>query len=260
MILLIFWILSALLFGGSAYFLFEILKIRYQRIYKRWGHVHTDNFTVEKREFKMLNGNIIKVYSYGSTDFTGNEKMPGVIVIPRKGKKYPYFEHWGAHFALQGFPTLCIELNDKKLKLNECRVILRNIKEQFILEKEVDGANLVYFGVEESAKIALLEGLSDENIKIVCGLSMPKISEEEIQEKSGETKVCLVHCKDDKKVPFKTFEHNKCLLNLGETDFLTFDDGGHHIRGMEDPTSMFFSIKIHQALKPKYDQLVRRLY
>ena len=86
--------------------------------------------------------------------------MPGVIVVPRRDKKYPYFEHWGAHFALQGYPTLCIEVYDKKLSLNEFVSkyipILRSIKQEFVKDKRVDANKFVYLGVEDSAKIALL--------------------------------------------------------------------------------------------------------
>lgn len=230
---------------------------------KRWGRVYTDNLTIEEKTFRISDEVEIKAWSYGSTDFIDYEhKMPGVIVIPRRDKKYPYFEHWGAHFALQGYPTLCIEVYDKKLSLNEFvdkyRPILRAIKQEFLKDKRVDASKFVYYGVEDSAKLAVLEGLEDETVKVVCGISMPKIEPNEIQKERGDTDIYLNHCKDDKVVPIADFEHNKKILNIGEHDFLVLELGGHHILSQEPVTTAFFSILIKNKLQPKYRQIQRK--
>ncbi len=261
--IILFWILSGVFLGFFFYFLLRILQMRHDKINKRWGRVYTDNLIIEEKTFRLSDEIEIRAWSYGSTDFIDYEhKMPGVIIIPRRDKKYPYFEHWGAHFALQGYPTLCIEVYDKKLSLNKFvnkySSILRSIKQEFVNDKRVDASKFVYFGVEDSAKVALLEGLKDESVKVVCGISMPKIHSSEIKKDLGDTDVYLMHCKDDEIVPYVDFEHNKKVLNVGEHDFLSLDLGGHHIICQEPIASAFFSILIKKKLQPKYRQIVRK--
>jgi hypothetical protein len=237
--------------------------MRYKKIHKRWGHVHTDNLIKEEKIFKISDTLEIKGWSYGSTDFIDYEhKMPGVIVIPRRDKKYPYFEHWGAHFALQGYPTLAIEVYNKKSSTNEFvskyRPILKTIKQEFIKDKRVDVNKIVYYGVEDSAKVALLEGLEDDSVKIVCGISMPKIEAKEIKKEQNGTVIYLVHSKDNKVVPIADFKHNQNLLNIPENDYIVFDLGGQHILSQEPITAAYFSIRIKNELKPTYRQIIKK--
>ncbi len=263
MLIIVFWIISFILIGFTIYFVSKIVAMKYKKANKRWGHVYTDNLIKEEKIFKISEEVKIRGWSYGSTDFIDYEhKMPGIIVIPRKDKKYPFFEHWGAHFALQGYPTLCIEVYDKKLSrsdfVTKYRPILRTIKKEFIKDKRVDVNNIIYFGSEDSAKVAILEGLEDEVVKIVCGGSTPKVEISEINQKKGKTYILLVHCKDDKVSPISDYEHNKKTLEVGDNDFLVFDYGGHHIISQEPITSAFFSIRIKQKLQPKYRQIIRK--
>jgi hypothetical protein len=236
--------------------------MKWNKINRRWGCVLTDNLIIEENSFKISDTLTIKGWSYGSTDFIDYEhKMPGIIVIPRRDKRYPYFEHWGAHFALQGYPTLCIEVHDKSSLtefVSKFRPILRSIKQEFLKDKRVDVNKIVFYGVEDSAKLAVLEGLEDESVKIVCGISMPKIEANELQKEKNDTDIYLVHCKDDKKVPLQDFEHNKKVLNVGELDYLLFDLGGHHILSQEVTSATFLSIKIKKKLQPIYRQIIRK--
>ena len=102
--IILFWILAIFLVAGFTYFTIRIIIMRYAKKYRRWGRVLTDNLIIEEKSFKISDTLTVKGWSYGSTDFIDYEhKMPGVIVIPRRDKKYPYFEHWAAHFALQGY-------------------------------------------------------------------------------------------------------------------------------------------------------------
>jgi len=264
--IIVFWILTFFFLGCFAFFVARIIILNRNKIQKRWGRVLTDNLLIEKKSYRISESLTIKGWSYGSTDFIDYEhKMPGVIVIPRRDKKYPYFEHWGAHFALQGYPTICIEIFDKYDKLltlkafvDKYRLILRSIKEEFIKDNRIDASKIIYFGVEDSAKVAVLEGLEDESIKVVCGISMPKIEAEEIQKDTSDTDIFLVHCKDDKVVPFEDHEHNKKVLNVGESDFIEYELGGHHILSQEPTTVAFFSIRIKSKLQPIYRQIVKK--
>ena len=261
--IIVFWIIAIFLVAGFTYFTIRIIIMRYNKIAKRWGRVLTDNLIIEEQAFKISDTETIKGWSYGSTDFIDYEhKMPGIIVIPRRDKKYPYFEHWAAHFALQGYPTLAIEVYDKKLPLQEFvtkyRPILKIIKQEFMKDKRVDTNKIVYYGVEDSAKLAILEGVEDEHVKIVCGISMPKVETAEIPKNRTNIDVFLVHCKDDKKIPLDIFEHNKKILNVGETDYILFDLGGHHILSQEPITAAYFSVQIKNKLQPIYRQIIKK--
>ncbi len=261
--IIVFWILAVFLVAGFTYFTIRIIIMRWSKKYRRWGRVLTDNLIIEEKSFKISDTLAIKGWSYGSTDFIDYEhKMPGVIVIPRRDRKYPYFEHWAAHFALQGYPTLAIEVKDKKLStdefVNKYRPILSIIKEEFIKDKRVDGNKIVYYGIEDSAKVALLEGLKDENVKVVCGISMPKIEAPEIDKKDSQTTIYLVHCKDDKVVPITDCMHNVDLLKIPDDDYIVFDQGGHHLFSQEPIAAAYFSIRVKQELKPIYRQIIKK--
>jgi len=261
--IIIFWILSIFLLSGFTYFLIRILILRYNKIHKRWGRVITDNLIIKEKTFQISEEIAVRGWIYGSTDFIEyDHKMPGIIIIPRRDKKYPFFEHWGAHFALQGYPALCIEVYDKKLSqrtfVEKYRPILRKIKQEFIQDNSVDPNKIIYFGCEDSAKLAVLEGIEEEEVKIVCGISMPKIEAEEIQKDRGDTDIYLIHCEDDKVVPITDFEHNRKILKIGPHDFIVYKLGGHNIIGQEPASSAFFSIKVKQKLKPIYKQIIKR--
>jgi len=261
--IIVFWILAVFLVAGFIYFTIRIIIYRWAKTYRRWGRVLTENLLIEEKEFKISEAITIKGWSYGSTDFIDYEyKMPGVIVLPRRDRKYPYFEHWAAHFALQGYPTLAIEVYDKNLSIdefvNKYRPILRQIKQEFVQDPRIDTNKLIYFGVEDSAKVAVLEGLKDENVKIICGISMPRIEDTEIQENKGDTNIYLVHCKNDKVVPISDFKHNRELLNIPENDYVVFELGGHHILSQEPISAAYFSIRIKDKLQPKYKLIEKK--
>jgi len=238
------------------------LKMNRDKIQKRWGRVITDNLLVERIEIENNEGFITNCYLYSSADFIGYEKMPGVIVFPRRDKRYPYFEHWGAHFALQGYPTICIQLYDKNLPvdifLKKYQNVLQQVKKLLYQEERVNHEELIYFGIDLGGKLALLDGLMDRNVKLICGISIPLISENEIMDLKNSDKVYLIHCKDDNDVPFSYFETNKKILGLTNENILTFNRGGHYLLSVEHSAATFFSIKIKQALKPIFKQIIAK--
>ncbi len=260
--IIVFWVLFIIFLSIFMYFLLSNYKMKKDKICKRWGRILTDNLIIEKIQINDSKGKAIICYLYISTDFKNYEKMPGVIVLPRRDKKYPYFEHWGAHFALQGYPTLCINLYDKKLSrkkfVNKYQKLIPKIKEKFCQNRRVDPNKLVYFGIDLGAEVALLEGLSDDDVKVICGYSMYLIDENKIKKWNNSEKVYLVHCKDDKIVSIADFEKNRRNLGLKDGDFLVFDFGGHFILGQEHSCAAFFSIKIKQKLKPVYKQIIKK--
>lgn len=231
-------------------------KMKIDKIRKRWDRVITDNLEMEKISINDLEGNVIRCYLYTSRDFLDYNKMPGVIIFPRQDKRYPFFEHWGAHFALQGYPTLCIESYNKKLKrekyIEKYRKIFSIIKKKFCQDERVDGDKLIYFGTDLGAEVVLLEGLPDDDVKAICGNSMYLIDDNKIKKWKNSNKVYLVHCKDDKIVLLEDFEKNRKNLGLKQGDFLVFNFGGHWGTSVEHSAAAFFSIKIKQKLKPFY--------
>ncbi len=259
----LFWILFMIFLGFFVYFIIRIKKMSHDQIHNRWGRVYTDNIIIDKIQIITPENQKLKGYYYTSTDFTDSDIMPGVIVIPRRDKKYPFFEHWGAHFALQGYPTLCVEVYEKKLGIDEFitkyRKIMPIIKKRFSQFKRVDKSKLIYFGAELSGKVAILEGLLDEDVKSICGISVPRIEVNEIKNKGGNQKIYLVHCKDDEIVPIKDFNHNKEIFGLGDTDYILYDYGGHHIISQEPSTAAFFSIKIKKDVNPVYKQFTKEV-
>jgi len=260
--IILFWILSIVFLSFFIYFIVNIIILRYNKIHKRWGLVLTENLIKEKILLKDSEGNIINCYLYTSTDFKNYDKMPGVIILPRRDKKYPYWENLGAHFALQGYPSICLEVYDKKLSrqafVEKYTKILPIVKEKLISDSRVDAKKLVYFGIGFAAEVVLLKGLHDNDVKAICGISMPLIDESKVNQWKNSDKVYLVHCQDDKNVPFSDFEKNCENFGLKKGDFLYFELGGHNLLSQEPIAAAFFSIKIKQKLKPVYKQIVRR--
>ncbi len=260
--IILFWVLFIAFLLLIIYFILMIFKMNSDKINKRWDRVITHNLEIKKIQINDSEGNLINCYLYTSSDFLDSNKMPGVIILPRRDKKYPFFEHWGAHFALQGYPTLCVELYNKKLSraefIKKNRKIMPRIKQLLWQNDRVDKNNLIYFGIDYGAEIVLLEGLIDEDVKIICGISLYLIDKNKIEKRNNSDKVYLAHCKDDKIVPFSDFEKNRDLLALKKNNLLILDFGGHYLLSMEHSVAAFFSIKIKQKLNPKYKQIERK--
>ncbi len=184
--------------------------------------------------------------------------MPGVIVLPRQDEKYPSFEHWGAHFALQGYPTLCIEMFDKATAreafVAEWLKKLPSIIEVLSSDPRVDLHKIVLVGFEDAAEVALRTGLADDHVKVICGVSMFRILLEQIPSSQG--KVFLAHCKDDNQATLADFRQNCEVLHLTPREYLLLDLGGHHILSQEATIAAFMSIQIKLRLNPPFRQIM----
>ena len=260
--IILFWVLLIIFLCFFIFFIIMSFKMKIDKKRKRWGRVISNNLNMEKILINDSESNPIICHLYRSKEFVNYNKMPGVIILPRWDKKYPFFEHWGAHFALQGYPTLCVDIYNKKLKKTEFiekyRKILPKIKERFCQEKQVKKNHLIYFGIDRGAEIVLLEGLPDDDVKVICGISMHLVDENKIKMWKNSEKVYLVHCRDDKIVNYGDFEKNMYNLGLKDGEFLVFNYGGHYLLSSEHSAAAFFSIKINQKINPKYEQIVNK--
>ncbi len=249
-----FWILFCAILGVMMYFIVQIVRIKRT---PRWGIVPTENLIREPVTFPAGNG-VVRGYIYTSTDFKGSEPMPGVIVLPRRDQKYPAFEHWGAHFALQGYPTLCIDLFDKTTPreafVAECLQKLPAITKVLASDPRVDPHRIVLVGFEDAAEVALRGGLPDNDVKVICAVSMSQVAPEHVP--TGQGKVFLAHCGDDDVATLADFRHNCEVLHLTPREYLLLNLGGHHILSQEATIAAFMSIKIKQQLNPPFKQIL----
>ncbi len=249
-----FWILFCAILGAMAYFIVQIVRIKRT---PRWGIVPTENLIREIVTIPASN-RAVRGYIYTSTDFKGSEPMPGVIILPRRDKKYPSFEHWGAHFALQGYPTLCIELFDKTTA-REAFVAdwlqkLPAIMKVLVTDPRVDPHKIVLVGFEDAAEVTLYGGLLDNDVKVICGVSMFRVTPEQVPK--GQGKVFLAHCGDDDMATIADFRHNCEVLRLTPREYLLLNLGGHHILSQEATIAAFMSIQIKQQLNPPFKQIL----
>jgi dienelactone hydrolase len=254
--IIVFWIALVGILAITGYFIWLIVQIK---IKPRWGLVPSNHLHKKEITIPVEDGEL-KGYFYTSADFEGSDKMPGVIVLPRRDKKYPFFEHWGAHFALQGFPTLCIETYDKKSTISEfiSRMVAGypNIKKTFLTNPQVRPDELAIFGQGDSAEAAVYIGANDADVKVICAAGMHKLNEKKAE--SAKDKVFIVHSKDDNVVTMDEFNANVQLLGLSEKDYLLLDLGGHYFNSQEAVIGGFFSIKLHGKLNPEYKQVTRK--
>ncbi len=252
-----FWIIFCVILGVTAYFLIQIVRIKHA---PRWGIVPTENLIRESLTIPIDNS-VVHGYLYTSTDFKNYEPMPGVIVLPRRDQKYPNFEHWGAHFALQGYPTLCIEMFDK-VSSREAFVAKWLLKLPFIKKTlagnpRVDPRKIVLVGFEDAAEVALRAGLPDDDVKVICAVSMFRVAPEHVP--SGHGKVFLAHCGDDAQATLGDFRRNCEVLHLTPREYLLLDLGGHHVLSQEASIAAFMSIQIKLRLHPPFKQILPEL-
>ncbi len=256
--IIVFWITFIGIIVVSALILISIEKIKRK---PRWGLVPTDNLRKDVIDIATPSGTV-KGYVYESTDSVsaGNDPFPGIVVLPRRDMRYPFFEHWGAHFALQGFTTLCIDTFDKKSPYDVFVARMASawpaIKAELVKRKNVDPAKLVLFGECDSAEAAIHAGGSDQDVRLICTYGMREIDEHVSASAKG--KVVLGFCKDDEQVPVAQFHANKQKLGAGDHDYLLLDYGGHNMLSQEAVFSAFFSIKVHERLKPVYRQVEKQ--
>lgn len=251
-----FWITAIAILVVCGYIVFLIIKML---LTPRWGHIPSPHLEMEELEIPV-EGGTIRGFFYTSIDFKDSGKRPGVIVLPRNDKKYPYFEQWGAHYAFQGYPTLVVEVNNNVLKKGDFKKNLASamdsIKNTICKKEKVDPNKLAYLGIEDAAEVAVLKGLNDEDVKVICCMGMSRLEKQKIPNNPG--KVFLAHCENDKVVPVEDFRKNCEILGLTGEDYLLYKFGGHHFLAQEPTTAAYFSIIMKSIFQPEFKQFVNK--
>ncbi|GAB4331167.1 MAG: hypothetical protein Kow0069_38810 [Promethearchaeota archaeon] len=248
-----YWFAFSAWVAFSAFFLGRATRLKLDQRRNRWGRVLTSDLVVKEVELSWTGGSG-KAWAYGSTDFPEDDpnarRMPGVLVLPRKEEKYPQFEHWGAHFALQGYPTLVADLSGKggAPPLSSLLLPLSSLP-------RVDPESLVVLGMAESALIALDEGLDRPDVALVGGFSCPRADPSTLERHAGKGRVVLVHCADDQVATLEDFRANADALKLENWEYLLLKGGGHLLLGQEPSALAFFSIVMKKKLDPAWPQV-----
>ncbi|MFX0102376.1 MAG: hypothetical protein ACFFCS_22615 [Candidatus Hodarchaeota archaeon] len=251
-----FWITAIGILIAAGYFIGLTIKIK---MLPRWKEIPSPHLVKEELEI-AIEGGTLRGFFYTSIDFEYSSKRPGVLVLPRKDKKYPYFEQWGAVFAFQGYPTLVVEVNNKALLKGDFVTNLHSImgvlKETLCKDSRVDESKIAYFAIEDSAEVAAYSGLDDDDVKAICCMGMSLLDEGKISNKRG--KVFLTHCENDEIVPVEDFRKNCEMLGLNDNDYLLLKFGGHHFLSQEPLPAAFFCIRLREKLQPEFKQFVNR--
>ncbi|HME51998.1 MAG TPA: hypothetical protein VKM55_07260 [Candidatus Lokiarchaeia archaeon] len=221
----------------------------------RWGIVPTDNL-LKKEIIITTGGKTFHGFVYTSTDFTESPPMPGMLLLPDRDEKYPGFEHWAAIFALQGFPTLAVDLYGKKMLAAEFLDVVStafpSFKQALTENANVDPSGFGMLGFGESALAGLYAGSADDEVKAICCAGMPRADPSRVNDAMG--RIFLAHCKDDTMAPLDEFEANKDSLGVGDRDYLLLDLGGHGFISQEAVIAGYFSIPVHKMLGLYYKQ------
>jgi dienelactone hydrolase len=221
----------------------------------RWSNVPTDN--LRRREIAVTAaGATYRAFLYTSTDFDDSPAMPGVILLPNRGEKFPAFEHWAACYALQGLPTLAVELVAKDVPDKQLVDVLVDafpaFKKALVENSKVDGSRIGVVGFGVPALAGVYAGAKDNDVKAICCGGMPRLDMARSEGTRG--KIFLSHCKDDEFAPFEEFSSNKEALAIGELEYLLLDMGGHVFLSQEMVVAAFFSIALNKVMKPRYKQ------
>jgi dienelactone hydrolase len=221
----------------------------------RWSHVPTDN--LRHREVVVTAaGATYRTFLYTSTDFDDSAAMPGVIFLPNCGEKYPAFEHWAACYALQGLPTLAVELVAKDVSDQQLVDVLVDafpaFKKALVENSKVDGSRIGVVGFGVPALAGVYAGAKDDDVKVICCGGMPRLDIARSEGARG--RIFLAHCKDDESAPFTEFSSNKEALAIGEKDYLLLNLGGHVFLSQEMIAAAFFSIALNKTMKTRYKQ------
>jgi len=221
----------------------------------RWGIVPTDNLL--KKEISIAaGGKTFRGFVYTSTDFTESPPMPCMVVLPEREEEYPGFEHWATVFALQGFPTLAVDLHAAKMLAPEFLDVIGtafpSFKQALAENANVDPSCFGILGFGESALAGLYASNTDDTVKAICCAGMPRADPTRAINAMG--RIFLAHCKDDTIAPLEGFMANKDTLGIGDRDYLLLNLGGHVLNSQEAVIAGYFSIIVHKMLGPHYKQ------
>ncbi|MEX2682973.1 MAG: hypothetical protein Q6373_015390 [Candidatus Sigynarchaeota archaeon] len=252
MFIVVFWIALAGILGAIGIVVVSIIRTLRA---PRWGQVFTDN--LQRKEIAITaGGTTYRAFLYTSTDFDDGPEMPGVILLPDRGVKYPAFEHWGACYGLQGLPTLAVELVAKGITDQQLVDKIVNafpaFKKALVENAKVDGSRIGIVGFGIPALAGVYAGANDGDVKAICCGGIPRLDMERASGAKG--KIFLAHCKDDEVAPFADFKNNKDALGIDEKGYLLLDMGGHVFLSQEMIVAAFFSIAMNKAIKPRYKQ------
>lgn len=250
--IIVFWIAFVGILGAIAVVVASTVKSLRA---PRWATVSTA--MMQRQEVRVdAPGGPFKAFLYTSPDFEGAAAMPGMVVLPDRGEAYPAFEHWASIFALQGLPTLAIEVARKGVPdgdLVEGLVRAFPAFKQTLIERgKADHSRIGIFGFGVPALAGIYAGAVDGDVKAICCGGMPRVDAGRAAGARG--KAFLVHCKDDDVAPLVDFTSNKESLAIGEQDYMLLDLGGHKFVSQEAVIAGFLSIKTNRALKPRYKQ------
>lgn len=247
-----FWIALAGILGAIGVLVVAIA--RSARL-PRWGTVPTDQLQRVEVSLDGETGVASRAFVY-SSDVFGDRAMPGMILLPEQGAKHPSFEHWAAMLALQGYPTIAVELARAGTGgtglVEAVASAIPACKDVLARHANVDMTRVGILGFGEPALAGLVAAGTDPAITIVACAAMPRAGDGVLRAVRG--KVVLVHCKDDAVVPLDGFQHNKDGLGLGIEEYLLLDLGGHGFLGQEAVIAGYLSIPIKKALQPRHKQ------
>nr|MDO8087354.1 hypothetical protein [Candidatus Sigynarchaeum springense] len=252
MFIIVFWIALAGILGAIGIVVASTIKTART---PRWGQVFTEN--LRRKEIAVTaEGTTYRAFLYTSTDFDDSPEMPGVILLPDRGEKYPAFEHWAACYALQGLPTLAVELVAKGVPdqqlVESVLSAFPAFKNTLVENAKVDGSRIGVVGFGAAALAGTYAGAKDGDVKAICCAGMPRVDMDRAGGARG--KIFLAHCKDDEHAPLADFTSNKEALGIDEKGYLLLDLGGHVFLSQEMIVAAFFSIVMNKAMKPRYKQ------
>lgn len=256
------WIIIIALFGIGIYFIMKRIIFDKNLKVKRWGEIPCDTLIKKTVAIPLKNKQVMQANIYTSTDFIEYISLPLLIIAPQQNKNQIYNEYLGAVFALQGYISLvlgyCDGYQDKSVFIRNNVNYYPKIKEFALNLPRVDKNKVALFGFDYGAEIMARAGIIDPDIKIILVASMPRIPVESLPSQFEGAKIRLVHCMNDKVVPFSDFLENVKVFQVSKRNYLTFQLGGHDLFCQEASALGFFSAMLKESLQPKIKQVIKK--
>lgn len=250
--IVVFWIALCTILALIAIFVAAIVRMKRT---PRWGAVPTSNLIHDTCNL-VVNDDSLKVHVYTSRDFSYPNQLPGLIVLPGSTRTYPEYEHWCAHFALQGFPTACMEKQRERFSSEQLAHFIKQLQQDLDILADDTGKSIILVAFGNAVVPAIHATAKEETILLTCGFGGMDVKEDIAKDAVG--RIILAHCADDNIAPVDLFKTNCDLLELEDDDQLLLELGGHGGLSQEAVIAGFFSIRIHQKLDLKYQQMGKR--
>ncbi len=256
------WVIIATLFGVGFYFITKRIIFDRSLITKRWGEIPCDSLIKKSVTIPLENNQVMNAKIYTSTDFEDYNSLPLLIIAPQQNKNSIYNEYLGAAFALQGYISIvlgyCDTYKDKSVFVQNNLNHYPKIKEYTLNLPRVDKNKIALFGFDYGAEILVRAGIIDPDIKIILAASMPHIPVESLPSQFEGGKIRLVHCMNDKVVPFNDFLENVKVFQVSKRNYLAFQLGGHDLFCQEASALGFFSALLKESIQPKIKYVIRK--